>query len=304
VIHAPDWFLDALPRMFLDGELWSQELEHRQEISSIIKKLIPNDQDWAKIIYMVFDSPNLSIFSDGTLNTTNFKKTISRDACHEFLEKVYPLEWMSTTSSQYRSIYHSLGERLASCRVASRVQQYELDFNTAIAIRQIEYRLNIVTETGGEGLIVRNPDAVWKPERSHNMLKVKELDDAEGVVIGYVTGKLTDLGSKHLGRIGALIIDFDGHRMELAGLNDEERVLIDKQTQAAALKAGEDIVWAEILGKDFAYDWSQNHPGQECPKHFDSILIPKGRRITFKYRGLSKDGIPQEARYWRQREEV
>jgi len=43
VIHAPDAWLDALPRCFLDGELWSTNLSYRQEISSIIKKLIPDN---------------------------------------------------------------------------------------------------------------------------------------------------------------------------------------------------------------------------------------------------------------------
>lgn len=305
VIHAPNWFLDALPRMFLDGELWSEDIKHRQDISSIIKKLIPSDEDWSHITYQVFDSPNLSIFSDGQIKGTNFTKTIDRDACHSFLEKVYPLEWMSTTSSQYRGIYYSLGERLAGCRVANRVQQWELNFNTALAIKQIEHRLEIILTSGGEGLIVRNPNAIWKPERSHDMLKVKGEDDAEATVIGYTSGKLTDLGSKHLGRVGALIIDFQGHRMELAGLNDEERVLIDTQTHLEAAHSQEfSEKNAETYAAQVAYDWAKNHPGQECPKHFDSILIPKGTKITFKYRGLSKDGIPQEARYWRKREDI
>ena len=119
------------------------------------------------------------------------------------------------------------------------------------------------------------------------MLKVKPLDDAEATVIGYTAGKLTDLGSKHLGYVGALIIDFRGSKMELAGLNDEERILED-----------------DSGNRGDAHEWAKDHPGQEIPWRFHSILIPRKTVITLKFRGLSKTGIPQEARYWRKREDV
>jgi DNA ligase 1 len=273
IIHAPDWFLDKLPKILLDGELWSSDRIFRQEISSIIKTLIPNSETWKKIHYCVFDSPSRKeIFADGRINVTNFKKTISFSECQKFYED-YKLD-DEFDNLPFRRVFY----QLATLQNFNRIEQYELAFNTTLALKQIEHHLDVISNLGGEGLIIRNPDASWKPWRSHNLLKIKKLDDAEGTVIGYISGKETDLGSKHLGYVGALIIDFNGKRMELSGLNDNERFLTGN-----------------------GFDWATKHPGQEVPKHFEAMLIPKGTIVTFKYRGLSKDGIPQEARYWRKR---
>ena len=287
VIHAPDAWLDELPRCFLDGELWSTNLSYRQEISSIIKQLSPNANDWQQIDYFVFDSPNLSIFGEGFIKGTNFTRHISLQDCKNFVSSTTPLLWMAEPFTTFRTTYFKLGEILSESSVAKRHVQVELDFNTSIALKQLQYRLDLITEKGGEGIIVRDPNAVWVPERSHKMLKVKPLDDAEATVIGYTSGKLTDLGSKHLGYVGALIIDFRGSKMELAGLNDEERILED-----------------DSGNRGDAHEWAKDHPGQEIPWRFHSILIPRKTVITLKFRGLSKTGIPQEARYWRKREDV
>jgi len=305
VIHAPEWWLDELPLCFLDGEGYCEDIRYRQELSSIIKQLIPNSEDWKKPKFYVFGIPPIEeIFKSGWIKNVNFTKYIDGDKCRAFIGS-YDFLYASTPNTTSRSVYHKLDEILTGNIVALRHQQYELDFNTTIAIKQVAHRLEIATSVpGGEGIVVRNPDSKWQAERCHSLLKVKGEDDAEAVVIGYTAGKLTDLGSKHLGYVGALIIDFRGSKMELAGLNDGERVMIDINVEHAAKAAGEDPVMTELLSKQFAYDWAVNHPGQEVPKHFDSLLIPKGSIVTIKYRGLSKDGIPQEARYWRKREDV
>jgi len=291
VIHAPEWWLDELPRCFLDGEGYCEDIRYRQELSSIIKQLIPNSEDWKKPKFYVFGIPPIEeIFKSGWIKNVNFTKYIDGDKCRAFIDSYYgKLIYASTPTTTSRSVYHKLDEILTGNIVALRHQQYELDFNTTIAIKQVAHRLEIATSVpGGEGIVVRNPDSTWKAERCHSLLKVKGEDDAEATVIGYTAGKLTDLGSKHLGYVGALIIDFRGSRMELAGLNDEERILVHRETRMPQA----------------AYHWAVDHPGQEIPEIYESEMISKGTVITLKYRGLSKDGIPQEARYWRKREDV
>jgi DNA ligase-1 len=55
-INAPAWFIKDFPQEELDGELWSQRGKF-EEISSIVRKEIPNDDEWKKIKFMVFDLP-------------------------------------------------------------------------------------------------------------------------------------------------------------------------------------------------------------------------------------------------------
>ena len=43
-------------------------------------------------------------------------------------------------------------------------------------------------------------------------------------------------------------------------------------------------------------------PGQDMPSFFQGKCFKVGQTVTFKYRELSDDGIPKEARYWRRRD--
>ena len=91
------------------------------------------------------------------------------------------------------------------------------------AAAQVEAFLQKVLDLGGEGVVVRNPQATWTPKRHHGILKYKPFKDAEARIIGFTSGRETTKGSKHLGRIGALITEYEGKRLELSGLTDAER---------------------------------------------------------------------------------
>src|SRR5690606_38659901 len=51
VIHAPDEWLDQLPKILLDGEL---DCGNRQTLVSIIKKLNPDPEEWKRVKFKVF----------------------------------------------------------------------------------------------------------------------------------------------------------------------------------------------------------------------------------------------------------
>ena len=53
---APQWFTRPLPKTPLDGELWIGR-NRFEELSSIVRTESPNDADWGKVRYMVFDLP-------------------------------------------------------------------------------------------------------------------------------------------------------------------------------------------------------------------------------------------------------
>ncbi len=55
-IPAPTWFTDKLPAMALDGELWMGRGTF-DVLSGIVRKTEPDDADWRKVQYMVFDAP-------------------------------------------------------------------------------------------------------------------------------------------------------------------------------------------------------------------------------------------------------
>jgi len=55
-IAAPQWFLDGLPRAALDGELWIGRHSFEQ-LSGIVRKQHPVDDEWRQVRYMVFEMP-------------------------------------------------------------------------------------------------------------------------------------------------------------------------------------------------------------------------------------------------------
>ena len=57
VVAAPEWFTRALPAQALDGELWSGRGRF-EATSGIVRQAVPNEADWRRIKYMVFELPN------------------------------------------------------------------------------------------------------------------------------------------------------------------------------------------------------------------------------------------------------
>ena len=55
-ITAPGWFTAALPKVALDGELWLGRGRF-DELSGIVRRSAPADEDWRAVRYMVFDLP-------------------------------------------------------------------------------------------------------------------------------------------------------------------------------------------------------------------------------------------------------
>ena len=85
---------------------------------------------------------------------------------------------------------------------------------------QLKTELQKVEKLGGEGLIVRKPDALYSKGRSREILKIKSYYDMEAVVIAHIAGK-----GRNQGRLGALLVELpDKTRFKIGtGFSDEER---------------------------------------------------------------------------------
>jgi DNA ligase len=97
------------------------------------------------------------------------------------------------------------------------------------SLQQFRDELQRIENLGGEGLIVRDPDARYESGRSMSILKVKSFQDAEASVIAYLPGK-----GKHEGRLGALLVEGkDGTQFRIGtGFSDSER---DNPPQVGAI---------------------------------------------------------------------
>ncbi len=86
---------------------------------------------------------------------------------------------------------------------------------------QLKTELQRVEKLGGEGLIVRKPNALYTKGRSRDILKVKNFFDMEAVVIAHIGGK-----GRNRGRLGSLLVELpDKTKFKIGtGFSDEERV--------------------------------------------------------------------------------
>lgn len=81
-------------------------------------------------------------------------------------------------------------------------------------------QLDAIVAAGGEGLMLRKADSLYRGGRSGDLLKVKKREDAEAKVIGHIPGK-----GKYTGQMGALLVEMpDGRRFRLGtGFTDAVR---------------------------------------------------------------------------------
>jgi DNA ligase-1 len=83
----------------------------------------------------------------------------------------------------------------------------------------LKEELKRVEALGAEGLVVRNPDALYIDKRTSEALKVKSFQDDECVVVGYTKGH-----GKFDGLVGALKCAWQGRILKIgSGLSLEER---------------------------------------------------------------------------------
>ncbi len=275
VVHAPDWFLDGLTNVPFDGEIWCPGMS-RQDIRSIAAKLVPGD-DWEQLSYHVYGIPVPSIWlADGRVNTPNFEKNMV--GCYQWYLDKGGRDISNLTFGRIFKFLDMLEPELGEHVLIH--PQERLPFRHDRAMEIVEQRLaEEMLKPHAEGLMLVDGAEPYQTQRTETILKVKPRDDAEATVVGYVTGKETDRGSKLLGVLGALILDYQGKRLELAGFNMSERELSDS-------------------------GWAERNPGKELPDDQEAIHFPRGMVITFQYRGLTDAGIPAEAQYWRKHEEL
>jgi DNA ligase-1 len=286
-IVAPDWFLNTLPAGPLDGELFAGRGQF-QFVTGAARKNKADDEQWKQIQFAVFGYPNFwAVMQTGQIKNTNFVKTLDEKEIER---------WVKNRDKELLRDYTFLdGNPYFPAEITNLAEIIDTASDTHFMVRQTklpesrseaaavvaQYKQKIILE-GGEGLMLRDPDQCWTPKRVHGCLKVKGALDAEGTVVGFTSGRKTDKGSKLLGLIGALILDFNGKRLELAGLNNEERE------------------FSSPVYTQFAKDF----PGKDMPEDMDGKHFKIGDRVTFTYRELSNDGIPKDARYLRRRKDA
>lgn len=180
-IHAPDWWLAALPAYDLDGELTMGRGRFQDTVSAV--RCRQPDERWDDVQFLVFDAPN---------HPGAFRDRLA------FL-------WRGHRSSypQFAALQVNFADRhAAQARVWDVVPHYVVcSLYTDLHLRTL---LEEIESEGGEGIMLRDPESLYERKRSNTLLKMKSMADCDAVVIGYQPGT-----GQHEGRVGALVCLLD-----------------------------------------------------------------------------------------------
>lgn len=285
-ICAPDWFLNSLPACPLDGELWAGR-GNFQLVCSICSGDTP-DPRFDQIQFCVYSSPSLDyLLSTGEIKNANMLASFDWKKMHEFLNprlmnfSGFCHLGTGTFQEELNFLEEFVETQSDRCFIH---KQVKLPMDEDDAKAYAEEFLTKVLDQRGEGIILRDPHGVWTPKRHKSILKYKPFEDAEAEIIGFRAGKEGKIGQA-LGKIGTLLVRSTSLEIQVefeigSGLTLDQR----------------------RLGNCQAGEWAFDNPGEILPKSFDkSEHFKVGDIITFKYRELTDDLIPKEARFWRLR---
>jgi len=134
--------------------------------------------DWRKVKYMVFD--------------TMYKSDLAFVARMKYVKK-----WFDTHNPSHAKIVKQI-----MCTDKEQFMSY----------------FQFILNKGGEGIMLRMPDAPYFHGRSNYILKVKPTFDDEAIVIGYVPGK-------NVGKTGSLKVQLkSGIKFKVAGMPDKYKI--------------------------------------------------------------------------------
>lgn len=281
-IAAPDWWLNQLPAMFLDGELFAGR-GNFQTLRSAVAKDEPIDDEWRKVQFAVFGSPSpQQVFQAGEIKNPNMHLVIETPKINQFLssreEAGVMEEFVHVPGGvAFEEEILILQSSLIGGETCYLHPHKRLSTDKSEAEDHLFCFMDTVLDAGGEGIMLRKPGSIWTPKRVSTLLKLKPFTDDSGEITGFVSGRETDKGSKLRGLIGAVVLSYKGKRLELSGFTDEER----------------------RFATDAMTSYAYENPGVEMPSDFQGKHFKVGDTIEFRYRELSDDGIPKEARYAR-----
>ena len=244
--NCPEWFMDAMRIdgvvVNMDGELFAGRDKFQQ--MGVVRKKVPIDEEWYNIKFYVFDLPDLM---------ESFKM--------RYQKLVEIVETLQTNWSNYQLQNSELMN--ISCPVVL------CEHTLVESMDDMKCFYKSVLDSGGEGIMLNDPNAMYEGKRSNGLLKYKPSFDMEARIIGYKKG-----AGKNKGKLGALICQ--------PLKNCDTYHMVD-----------------EIEAHEFSTSGMDNSVRESY-----LTTHPIGTIITIQCSGFTNSGKPRFARYLRIRDDI
>ena len=244
--NCPEWFMDAMRIdgvvVNMDGELFAGRDKFQQ--MGVVRKKVPIDEEWYNIKFYVFDLPD---------SIEPFKM--------RYQKLVEIVDMLKTNWSNYQ-LQNSEFTNI-SCPVVL------CEHTLVESIDDMKCFYKSVLDSGGEGIMLNDPDAMYEGKRSNGLLKYKPSFDMEAKIIGYKDGT-----GKYKDKLGALICQ------PLKNCDTYHMVDEDKAHEFATSGMDDSIRESYLT------------------------THPVGTIITIQCSGFTNSGKPRFARYLRIRDDI
>lgn len=195
--NVPVWFSALMPpSIALDGELWMGRGCFQS--CGLFRKKVPSTEEWVRsqVIYTVFDLPASRKPFEQRMSDLEI---IVRNRCECMVDVEVP-------------------SGIASVRCPIQMTP-QTKLTSADHLRAM---FEDITNSEGEGIMIRQPGSYYEPKRSSTLLKLKVLYDGECVIVGYKPG--TGKYSGMLGSFQCQLMDKQkraiGRKFFVSGMTD------------------------------------------------------------------------------------
>jgi len=247
VYNAPLWFLKFLPQRVIDGELWIS----REEFDKMgcVRKKTPVDSDWMSVTFQVYDL----IDSEGGFG-------------ERLIELIDVVKAITKKWNIYRKKLGKDDERFLKMKCPVRFAKQTL-VKSVPHLKEIYHHY---VSHGAEGIMIKEPNSLYEPgKRSKKLLKIKPSFDAEGVVVGYKSGK-----GKYTENLGAFIC----------------KQLINHGTYSSIDENKDHMFSISGMDDSVRTSYTETHP--------------IGTIISYEHSGITAKGVPRFSRYLRIRDDI
>lgn len=288
----PKCWVENLPDFALDGELFIARGKFEEVLSVVSRGDSQCEEckceEWSKVGYFIFDVPQANQKTNAKSSADS--STESSAKSYTLLERLALLEsWLenrANKANQAKTTKAKNSADLDNPKDGKNPILHIIPQESVPSQEALQKKLKEVEKLGGEGLVIRKNNAPYERFRTTNAMKLKSYSDTECVVVAHNQGK-----GKFSNALGSLTC---------------ESLPLDFATTKSA-KNTKNADSAPPNNIADSTDSAQSTP-LTFPTHSRKIRFkigsgfsdkdratppPIGTTITYKYYGLTKNGLPR-----------
>lgn len=297
----PKCWIENLPDFALDGELFIARGKFEEVLSVVSKGDSQCEEckceEWSKVGYFIFDVPQANQKSNAKSSADSSAESSAKS--YTLLERLALLEsWLENRANKTNKAKTTEGKNSADLdnpKDGKNPILHIIPQESVPSQEALQKKLKEVEKLGGEGLVIRKNNAPYERFRTTNAMKLKSYSDTECVVVAHNQGK-----GKFSHALGSLTC-------ESLPLTSSAATKSAKNTKNADSTQPTSIDSALPNKIKDSTDSAQSTP-LTFPTHSRKIRFkigsgfsdkdraappPIGTIITYKYYGLTKNGLPR-----------